>query len=668
MKPPRHPASLNTAVSGSSTPESRELSRRLFLKSCAALGAVTAGQPLLNLFVPQAHASGAIPPATAGMNLILFITDQERALQWFPSGWAEKHLPAFTALCTNGVRFDRAFANTCMCTPSRNTIFTGLFPAQHRSSDTLTEGFPQSEKEHQLDPTLPNLATVLKAAGYEVVYKGKWHLSKAVEGVDGSLQHDDISRYGFDQWDAPDAGQDVATENFGGGTADHDTRFINDAIAYLRHKRHNPGGKPFCLVVSVVNPHDVLGYPGNYLEGGYTEADLLGDPTMPIELPPTVDEDLVLNHKPTAHGVLKVLLNGLGPLPLEHQKRAYLNFYANLMKKVDAHLQSLLDVFSENAAGEALRAQTLVVRTSDHGEMGMCHGGLRQKAFMCYEEAIRVPLVWSNPDLFPTGRVCPHLVSHVDLLPTICSLLGVPNWNAYQFAGVDYSSLLLDPDAPPVQDYILFTYDDIYAGQAASENDDGNGIVPPPNRIQMIRTTSYKYARYYDAKGEAADQEEFYDLRTFDEGGTDVDPATGQPVELRNLSAWAEAHRVLHGEETLATAPQAAIRAAMKTQLETVVAERLQPRDYTAPVMAENVTIRMVTIQVEGAPADVLEIKFLSRWGSNYRLQKSTDLQTWTDTGETLHGTNGPILVSEPLESPAVFFRVVATAAGSESA
>ena len=104
-----------------------------------------------------------------------------------------------------------------MCTPSRNTIFTGLYPAQHRSSDTLTEGFPQSEAEHQLDPTLPNLATVLKAAGYEVVYKGKWHLSKAVEGADDTLRHDDISRYGFDQWDAPDAGQDVKTENFGGG-------------------------------------------------------------------------------------------------------------------------------------------------------------------------------------------------------------------------------------------------------------------------------------------------------------------------------------------------------------------------------------------------------------------------------------------------------------------
>lgn len=651
------------AFSGPSTPDTRSFSRRAFLKSCAAAGAVAAGHPLLNVFVPSARADGGvggIPPATAGMNLILFLTDQERALQWFPPGWAAENLPAFTALQANGVTFERAYANTCMCTPSRNTIFTGLFPAQHRSPDTLTEGFPQSAVEHQLDPTLPNLATALKAAGYEVVYKGKWHLSKAVEGADESVQHDDISRYGFDQWDAPDAGQDVKAENFGGGSANHDARFVNDAIAYLEHKRDHPGGKPFCLVVSLVNPHDVLGYPGNYLEGGYTEADLVGT----IDLPPTVEEDLFLNHKPTAHAQLRVLLNGLGPLPTDLHKRAYLNFYGNLMKEVDGHLQRLLDVFSANAAGASLREQTLIVRTSDHGEMGMCHGGLRQKAFMCYEEAVRIPLVWSNPVLFPSGRVSPHLVSHVDFLPTVCSLLNVPNWSAHQFAGVDYGSLILDANAPEVQDYILFTYDDINAGQSAAGSD-GNGIVAAPNRIQMIREANYKYARYYDGRGVEPDQQEFYDLRPATLGGTDTDPVTGQPVELRNLSLWAEARRTHAGQPTLATTAQEVKRTQMMNRLADVVATRLQPRPYDTPVTAENVTIRTVAVTHEetSATTDVIEIKFLSRWGSNYQLQKSTDMITWTDSGDPIPGTNGHVLLSEPLGTSAMFYRVVATAA-----
>ena len=653
---------MSVSVSGPSTPATRAFSRRAFLKSCAAAGAVVAGQPLLNVFVPAARADGIeIPPATAGMNLILIITDQERALQWFPEGWAAANLPAYSSLLANGVSFERACANTCMCTPSRNTIFTGLYPAQHRSSDTLTEGFPQSEAEHQLDPTLPNLATVLKAAGYEVVYKGKWHLSKAVEGADDTLRHDDISRYGFDQWDAPDAGQDVKTENFGGGTADHDARFTDDAIAYLQHRRDNPGGKPFCLVVSLVNPHDVLGYPGNYLDGGYTPADLLGD----IQLPPTVGENLAANFKPTAQAQLSLLLNGLGPLPTDAHKRAYLNFYGNLMKLVDVQIGRLLAVFSANAAGEALRAQTLVVRTSDHGEMGMCHGGLRQKAFMCYEETIRVPLVWSNPGLFPTARVSPHLVSHVDFLPTVCALLGVPGWQANNFAGVDYSSLILDGAAPAVQDYLLFTYDDIYAGQSAAGSD-GNGIVAPPNRIHMIREADYKYARYFDGLGVAADQQEFYDLRPASLGGTDTDAASGLPVELRNLSVWAEARRTLASQPTLATPAQELKRAQMMQRLSDVVAARLQPRaEGPAPVMAENVQIRTVAVTDEttSAVSDWIEIQFVSRWGSSYRVQKTTDLTAdWTDVGELHPGTNGPVLFAEPLTQAAVFYRVVADA------
>src|SRR5690606_34422963 len=148
-----------------------------------------------------------------------------------------------------------------------------------------------------------------------------------------------------------------------------------DAIAYLKHKRDNPGDKPFCLIVSLVNPHDVLGYPGNSGTDGYTADDLTGE----IELPPTVDENLLTNHKPSAHRSMLLRLNGLGVLATDAQRRSYLNFYGNLMKLVDSHLQRLLDVFSASPAGEALHANTVIVRTSDHGEMGMAHGGLRQK-------------------------------------------------------------------------------------------------------------------------------------------------------------------------------------------------------------------------------------------------------------------------------------------------
>ena len=59
----------------------------------------------------------------------------------------------------------------------------------------------------------------------------------------------------------------------------------------------------------------------------------------------------------------------------------------------------------------SLRSRTVIVRCADHGEMGLSHGGLRQKAFNAYEETIRVPLIVSNPVLFPEARETDALAS-----------------------------------------------------------------------------------------------------------------------------------------------------------------------------------------------------------------------------------------------------------------
>lgn len=641
----------------------RPASRRTFLKTVAKAGAAAAvGQPLFNAFVPSARAGGvpAVPQATSGMNLILFLTDQERAVQWFPDGWAEANLPNMTSLAENGVSFDRACTNSCCCTPARNALFTGLFPAQHRAFHTLTEDFPQSQPEPQLDPSLPNLATILKSAGYDVVYKGKWHMSNGVQGADGNYIYDDISRYGFDGWNPPDGGINPTTT--GGGIPNNDVRYIDDAVAFLEDRIANPGPKPFCLVVSLVNPHDSWSYPVMYQDIGYTDDPWLDETTPPLDFPPTMPENLPLNHKPSVHfETLQEIASLMGPIPTLEDRKNYLNFYANLMKRVDGQLGQILDVFKNNGdSGDQMLRNTLIVRTSDHGEMALSHGGMRQKAFICYEETLRVPLIWSNPELFPVGRVSSHLVSHVDFIPTLCTLLGVPNGDNYEFSGVDYSSLLLDPDAPPVQDYVLFTYDDINAGQT-TEGTDGNGIVPPPNRIQMIRDGDYKYARYFDGEGVVPDQEEFYDLRPASRNGTDTDEATGEPLEMRNISEWAENRRTELGQMELATAEQESRRTELKQRLQEAAAARLQSRVIQSPVKAADVSIRTVSVVNEETDesSDFIELKFYSRHGTLYQLQRSTGLQDWTDVGEPVPGNNGPVVMSESLSDDRGFYRVV---------
>jgi arylsulfatase A-like enzyme len=130
-----------------------------------------------------ANAAKTSAPA-AGMNVILFLSDQERAIQHFPDGWEEKNLPGSMRLREHGLSFERAFCNSCMCSPSRATLFTGLFPAQHGVTDTLSFGTRFSAKERVLPRDLPNMATVFAEAGYEVAYKGKWHLSKPLAAPD----------------------------------------------------------------------------------------------------------------------------------------------------------------------------------------------------------------------------------------------------------------------------------------------------------------------------------------------------------------------------------------------------------------------------------------------------------------------------------------------------
>ncbi len=118
----------------------------------------------------------------AGMNVILVLTDQERAIQHFPPRWMQRNLPGMMQLRRHGISFERAFTNACMCSPARSTLMSGYFPAQHGVKYTLEEdmpayqGYPQVELP--LPRVLPNLATVMDAAGYNVVYKGKWHCSK----------------------------------------------------------------------------------------------------------------------------------------------------------------------------------------------------------------------------------------------------------------------------------------------------------------------------------------------------------------------------------------------------------------------------------------------------------------------------------------------------------
>ncbi len=484
-------------------------------------------------------------------------------------------MPNDAELARTGLRFRNGFCNTAMCSPSRATLFTGRYPAEHGVKLTLTAADLQPDPrntpavlatmadllrsgavprrrtlaqfgrgllrldsssggEAELDPSTPNLPRILGDAGYTVAYKGKWHLThpagaRTGEGLLGGWTAADSERiardYGFADWEAPDAGENAKAANFGGGNAGEgagwDEVYIRQVERWLGR---DPLPEPFCLVVSLVNPHDVLGYPASYEQGGYSASEFR---ELGVGLPPTVEEDL--RGKPGVHSLMRMGMAAyLGPLSSRQAKLDYVNFYAYLHRVIDEKLGRLLGALGDPDDPGSLRSRTVIVRCSDHGEMGLSHGGLRQKAFNAYEETINVPIVVSNPVLFGEPAETGALASLVDLLPTIATLAGAEVGGA-GLRGRDLSSVLARHAAPgrealtavpvdlgaiadhpspadSVQETVHFTFDDHQAGTAARE------APGQPNRVRAVRTASHKYAIYVDPAGVAPTEHEMYDL------------------------------------------------------------------------------------------------------------------------------------------------------------
>jgi choline-sulfatase len=137
---------------------------------------------------------------------------------------------------------------------------------------------------------------------------------------------------------------------------------------------------------------------------------------------------------------------------------------------------------------------------------------------------------------------------HVDFLPTLAGLFAAPSSSRSAWQGRSYARIVLGQGAAPVQDHVVFTYDDYQAGQAKGP------YVPPPQHIVSIRETRWKLARYYDPKGAVAPEWEMYDLRT-------------DPLETTNLARRGYRR----------TRAQSAEYARLRRKLARVQATRLQP-------------------------------------------------------------------------------------------
>lgn len=491
--------------------------RREFLGGAAAAGALTGALGALHgtsrASVPRGSGVADLVRDRIGdrPNVLVLWTDQERAVQHWPDGRFDELMPSMRRLARHGLTFRNAFTAAAECSPSRATFMTSTYPVVNGVKRTLT--LP-------LERTQATMVRLAREAGYQVAYKGKWHLAQGslanleqAAGADPSApfpflwSEADVGymerAYGLARWNPPDAGNaETLPSTGGGGIADNDGRFVRgvtnlasgqtpgwgeSTLEFL--ERYEPGDGPFCLFVSLVNPHDIGFFPTVFETAGYERAEFAG---TGIALPDNADDSL--ETKPSVQAMYRSYLESTQPMAGEQDRLDYVNFYAYLHGIANSHVEAVLDALDRRGLTE----DTIILRFSDHGEQGLSHG-LRQKMYSAYDETIRVPLVISNPRLFPQPVETDSLASLLDLLPTVASMLGagdrVPQ--APRARGVDLGPVLEDP-AATVQSSVHFTYDDIagLAGDVAGH-------------IRALRTDDMLYAVYYDLTGSTLEYEAY---------------------------------------------------------------------------------------------------------------------------------------------------------------
>jgi arylsulfatase A-like enzyme len=349
------------------------------------------------------------PPRGGRPNILVLCMDQWDVHMDLPPG---VDLPAIQRLVGAGVSLGNQYCTVPQCTPSRATMWTG----QHAKNVGMWDNTNFAWTD-VLDEDVPTVGTMLREQGYYTAFKGKWHLSHPERSADA------LEGYGFsdyqswgDNWGAPLHGAQLD------GTVAFET------VDWLRHKR--PRDRPWFLVSSMVNPHDVM-----FLRAGEDERahpnGALAPLTHPpqdlgffrdydVQLPANFADDL--DRQP--YGVRSYKRNidwNYGRIPdgredLWKVRRTYL---INCLRLVDHEFGKVLDELDR----QDLWRDTVVVFTSDHGEMNGAHR-MTQKGAIPFQEASVVNMTVVTPG-GPSGVHSDAVGSHLDLATTFLSWAGL---------------------------------------------------------------------------------------------------------------------------------------------------------------------------------------------------------------------------------------------------
>lgn len=362
-------------------------------------------------------------------NIVVVLSDEHAPGVTGCYGHPSVRTPNLDRLAAQGALYESAYCTSPMCVPSRLSLLSGRYVHEIGAWDNGV--IP--------DSNLPTWADHLRAAGYQSVLAGRTHFNgdDRLNGFDRRLSED------LDHWvdhsglpPRRDAGWRRPTNSHvaeaGPGEHEntrHDALVTDLAVSYLREHAGARDDRPFLLYVGYMHPHFPLVAPREFLD--------LYDPAD-ITLPPTRDVTAADEHPVIAQ--LRHSFRNDEPLTADHERLATACYWA-LVSQLDQHVGRILDEID----GSSLRDNTVIVYTSDHGEM-MGHHGIWQKQCF-YEPAVRVPLLVRTPDHVRGARAPSRVtddVSLVDVLPTLRDVAGLPPDD-----DLPGRSLLAPPDGSP---------------------------------------------------------------------------------------------------------------------------------------------------------------------------------------------------------------------------
>lgn len=465
--------------------------------------------------------------------------------------------PNIDRLAERGMRFDRAFVENSLSTPSRACLMTGQYSHQNGQRQ-LGEG---------IDTSRTFFTELLQEAGYQTAVVGKWHMGCDPKGFDYYHVYNDQGQYWNPQYRGTDTNNEFVVEE--GYSTDLTT---DHALSFIEHR--DPS-KPFCLLLHHKAPHrnwqanlKYLGMyddvefpmPENFYDDYATRGSAARTQKMSVtrdmrwEQDFKVPEMLDLNNPDSkdSYNALMGEINRMTPeqrsawgryyFPrnrrlLEAQLKGkdldnwkyqvYIRDYMSVIASVDESVGRVLDYLDKNG----LTDNTMIVYTSDQGFYMGEHGWF-DKRFM-YEESLRTPLIVSYPGHTKPGSVCNRLVQNIDYAPTFLALAGVQqpkdmpgrslvpvlangdnvkNWRQsiyYHYYDYPTYHMVRKHDGVRTERYKLIHFYGKGGLDAVSENKYQN--VPGTREYGTMK--GLESIGYFEPKDEAVDYCELYDLQ-----------------------------------------------------------------------------------------------------------------------------------------------------------